>query len=254
MLYMANNCGGSAHLGGGLSSVELLATLYGAVLRYDAGSPRWAGRDRFIMSKGHGVLSYYAALCEAGFFSKELLDTFQQNETDLGAHPVMNMELGMEASNGSLGQGLSLGVGIALSAKLNKQDFRVFVLLGNGECNEGAVWEAAMSAAQYELTNLVIIVDNNEMQSDGDSKNIIGMGSLVDKFNSFGWAASSVDGHSIPSIYDALTNLSADKPTAVIASTIKGKGVSFMENRPEWHHNRLSRTLYENAMAELELH
>jgi len=253
ILYMAYNCGGNAHLGGGLSTVEILATLYGAVLRYDANNPLWDNRDRFIMSKGHGVLGYYAALCEAGFLSKELLNSFQQNETDLVAHPVMNLDIGIESSNGSLGQGLSFGVGMALSAMLKKQSHKVFVLLGNGECNEGSVWEAIMSASQYKLSNLLAVVDNNRQQSDGNSENIMNLEPFTDKFESFGWNVLVVDGHDIFSIYQALNQTNADKPTVVIANTIKGKGISFMENKPEWHHNRLTKNYYEQALAELEV-
>lgn len=253
ILYMAYNCGGNAHLGGGLSVVEILAALYGAVLHYDANNPRWDDRDRFIMSKGHGVLGYYAALCEAGFFSKELLNSFQQNDTDLVAHPVMNLNIGIESSNGSLGQGLSFGVGIALSAIQKKQSHKVFVLLGNGECNEGSVWEAIMSASQYKLSNLIAVVDNNRQQSDGYSENIMNLEPLANKFESFGWNVLVVDGHDISAIYQALTSTIADKPTVVIANTIKGKGISFMENKPEWHHNRLTKNYYEQALAELEV-
>jgi len=253
IIDMAFHCGGNAHLGGGLSAVEILATLYGAVMNYDSRDPAWRERDRFVMSKGHGVLGFYAALCESGFFPREKLDSFQQNETDLGAHPVMNMDIGIESSNGSLGQGLSFGVGMALSAKLNHEPHRVFVLLGNGECNEGSVWEAVMSAAQYKLANLIAVVDNNGMQSDGFSENIVCLGPLAEKFEAFGWNVHRIDGHDPSMIYDALTGLSTDKPTVVIADTVKGKGFSFMENKPEWHHNRLTQSLYDQALAELEV-
>lgn len=253
ILEMATNCGGSAHLGGGLSMVESLAVLYGAVLRHDPANPAWEERDRFILSKGHGVLAYYAALAEAGFFPKELLSTFQQNETALGAHPVMKPELGIESSNGSLGQGLSFCVGLALAAKIRGRQHRVFTLMGNGECNEGSVWEALMSAAAFKLDNLVALIDDNDLQSDGLSADIIPLRPLAEKLKAFGWRAVEIDGHNVEALYEALSAApEAGVPSAVIARTIKGRGVSFMENNPEWHHNRLTQSKCEQALTELE--
>lgn len=253
MLDMALACGGSVHLGGALSCVDILAVLYGSILRYRANDPRWEARDRFLLSKGHVVLAYYAALYEAGFFPREVLDTFQQNGTRLGAHPVMDMELGVESSNGSLGQGLSFGVGMALMAQKRQQAHRVFVLLGNGECNEGMVWEAVMSAAQFGLDGLVAIVDDNHMQSDGNSSAVMGLAPLEDKFAAFGWNSISVaDGHDHSALQAALAAPAAPgRPTAIVAHTVKGKGLSFAENAPEWHHNRLTQKLYEQALTEL---
>jgi transketolase len=252
IIDMAYECGGNAHLGAGLSRVEIMAVLYGAVMNFDAGNPEDPLRDRFILSKGHGVLGYYSALAEAGVFPAELLKTFQQNGTDLVAHPVMNQRLGIESSNGSLGQGLSFAVGIALSARLNAGEFHTYALLGNGECNEGSVWEAVMSAAQFRLDNLTIVVDCNEMQSDGDSGEIISLEPVADKFSAFGWDAVSVDGHDARELQGALSAMGRDgRPKAVIAKTIKGKGVSFMENSRDWHHNRLTQSLYESALAEI---
>jgi transketolase len=250
---MAYECGGNAHLGAGLSIVEILSVLYGRVLRYDPANPSMEDRDRFILSKGHGVLGYYAILAESGFFPAELLKTFQQNGTDLVAHPVMNLALGIESSNGSLGQGLSYAVGVALYAKLYGRKYHTYVLLGNGECNEGSVWEAAMSAPQFKLDNLTAIVDDNGMQSDGTSADIMAMSPIEGKFSSFGWDAATVDGHDTGALYAALSARGASgKPRAVIAKTIKGKGISFMENNKDWHHNRLTKALYEQAVAELE--
>jgi len=252
ILDVSCSCNASAHLGGGLSMVEITATLYGAVLKYDPKNPAWEERDRFILSKGHGVLGFYSALLEAGIISEEVFTTFQSNESDLIAHPVMNIPLGIESSNGSLGQGLSMGVGLAVAAKKKGMKHRIFVLLGNGECNEGSVWEAAMSASHYNLDNLTAIIDNNCYQSDGKSESVMNCGGFEDKWKSFGWNVVSVDGHSIPELYDAFTGHNeAGKPKAVIAHTVKGKGVSFMENNNEWHHNRLTKTQYDQAILEM---
>jgi transketolase len=253
ILDISHTCNMSAHLGGGLSMVDLTATLYGAVLRYDPANPAWPERDRFILSKGHGVLGYFSALVAAGIISEEKFATFQTNESDLIAHPVMNLELGIESSNGSLGQGLSLGVGLALAAKKRKQAHKVYVLLGDGECNEGSVWEAAMSAAQFKLDNLTAIVDYNKLQSDGAGCDIIDYGVFEDKWKSFGWNVQSIDGHDIPAILRAFTGSHvAGQPKVLVAHTVKGKGVNFMENNNEWHHNRLTKTHYDQAVLALE--
>ena len=241
-----------AHIGGGLSMVEIMAVLYSGVMKYDVHNPQWEERDRFILSKGHGALTYYAALSQAGFIPKEDLLTFKTNNTYLYGHPSLDMEHAIEFSSGSLGQGLSLGVGVslALRAKGNSTS-RTFVLLGDGECDEGSVWEAAASAAHYHLNNLVAIVDKNKIQYDGLTSSVLSMESLEDKWKSFGWDVMSVDGHDVSQLYDALSTASK-KPLAVIANTIKGKGVSFMENDPKWHNSRLTQEQYNTALDELE--
>jgi transketolase len=252
ILDVSHSCNVNAHIGGGLSIVDIMATLYGAVLKYDPNNPAWEERDRFILSKGHGVLGFYSALLMAGIISEELFTSFQTNESDLIAHPVMNLPLGIESSNGSLGQGLSMGVGLALAAKRKNMKHRIYVLLGNGECNEGAVWEAAMAATHFRLDNLIAIVDNNRMQSDGKSITVMDCGDFSQKWESFGWNVCSVDGHNIEELYnDFINNNVANKPKVVIANTIKGKGISFMENNNEWHHNRLTKTHYEQALQEI---
>jgi len=252
ILDVSHSCNVNAHIGGGLSIVDIMATLYGAVLKYDLNNPEWVERDRFILSKGHGVLGYYSALLVGGIIAEEVFTTFQTNESDLIAHPVMNIKLGIESSNGSLGQGLSMAVGLALAAKKRELNHKVYVLLGNGECNEGAVWEAVMSASHFKLDNLIAIVDNNCMQSDGLSEKIMNCGDFADRWGSFGWDVSSVNGHNIAELYNAFTVGSiVDKPKVIIAHTIKGKGVSFMENNNEWHHNRLTKSNYEKALQEI---
>lgn len=252
ILEISHACNLSAHLGGGLSMVEIMAVLYGRVLRYEKGNPRWAGRDRFILSKGHGVLGFFSALLAAGLISEETYKTFQTNESDLIAHPVMNLDLGIESSNGSLGQGLSMGVGIALAGKKKQADFRVFVYMGDGECNEGSVWEAVMSAAQLKLDNLTAVVDYNKLQSDGDSRQIMDLADLAGKFRAFGWDVREIDGHDLDQVVGAFeAPREAGKPRVLVAHTVKGKGVSFMENNNEWHHNRLTKVHYEQALGEL---
>lgn len=252
ILDISYQCGLSAHLGGGLSMVDLMAVLYGGVLRQRPEDPRWEDRDRFILSKGHGVLGYYAALLASGFIDEATFATFQTNESDLIAHPVMNLDLGIESSNGSLGHGLSMGIGIALASRKKGKDFRVFVLMGDGECNEGSVWEAVMSAAQLQLDNLTAIVDYNRLQSDGDSRKIIDFGDLAAKFRAFGWEAVALDGHDLEAIVAAFAReRQPGVPRVLVARTVKGKGVSFMENNNEWHHSRLTKANYDLAIAEI---
>lgn len=249
-----------AHAGGALSMVEILSVLYLEVMRYDVKNPLWEQRDRFILSKGHGSPSLYAALCLAGFLDEKELATFKANETRLYGHPSMNPSMGIEFSSGSLGHGLSLGVGSALALKIRgNAASRVFVVLGDGELNEGSVWEAAMSAAHFGLPNLVAIVDRNGMQYDGFTEPVMNTGDLAAKWRSFGWMVREVDGHDVSAVHDALTAPTAGSgqsggaaPLAIIARTIRGKGVSFMENARVWHHSRLTQAMYDQAMAELD--
>lgn len=254
MLEISHNCALSTHLGGGLSMTEMMATLYARVLRFDKKNPRWEGRDRFILSKGHGVLGYFSALVAAGVISEEIYNSFQTNESDLIAHPVMNLDLSIESSNGSLGQGLSMAVGIALAAKKKNTLFATYVLLGDGECNEGSVWESVMSAGQLHLDNLVALVDYNKLQSDGAGDQIMNLGDLANKFRAFGWDAHDVDGHNIDDLVRAIEAPKIEgRPRAIIANTTKGKGISFMENNNEWHHNRLTKANFDLAVAEVSL-
>ena len=242
----------SSHFGGGLSIVEITATLYGAIMRYDPNNPEWSERDRFILSKGHGVLGYYTALAEAGFVTVEDLLTFEKSESYLVGHPVINREKGIEFSNGSLGMGLSLGIGVALAGKKRKNKYKVYVLMGDGECNEGSVWEAAMAASQFKLDNLVGIVDKNNFQQTGCNREIMNVGDLAAKWSGFGWDVVEVDGHNVGELYDAfISDNPPEKPVSIIANTIKGKGFSFAENNNAWHHAALSKSQYEVAVGEL---
>ena len=244
----------SSHFGGGLSIIDITATLYGAIMKIDSNNPEWCDRDRFILSKGHGVLGYYTALVEAGFIPKEDLMSFEKNRFLPLGHPVKNRAKGIEFSNGSLGMGLALGIGVALSGKRRKSAFDVFVLMGDGECNEGAVWEAALAGPQYKLDNLFAIVDRNNYQQTGFNADIMSVGDLESKWKSFGWHVKSVDGHNVEELYDAFTaEKKQNKPIAIIAHTIKGKGFSFSENNNDWHHAPLTKSLYEVAINELNL-
>lgn len=242
----------SSHFGSGLSIIEITATLFGAIMRYDRGNPLWSGRDRFILSKGHGVLGYYTALAEAGFVPVEDLLTFEKTESYLVGHPVINKEKGIEFSNGSLGMGLSLGIGVALAGRKRNNNYKVYVLMGDGECNEGSVWEAAMAAAHFKLDNLVAIIDKNNFQLGGPNKEIMDVGDLAAKWRSFGWDAQEVNGHDVGELYDAFSKANTPGvPALIVANTIKGKGVSFAENNNAWHHAALSKLQYELAVTEL---
>lgn len=242
-----------AHIGGGFSSMEIMAVLYGYVMNFHPGDPSYANRDRFILSKGHGTLSYYTALNEAGIISRDTLFTYENNGGNLPGQPSRKLDLGIESSGGSLGMGLSIGVGLALAAKLSGRKNRVFVLMGDGECNEGSVWEAAMSAIHLKLDNLIAVVDNNGMQSDGFCSDVYNIADLEGSFSGFGWKTVSADGHSVDSLCTAFdTALTLKCPAVIMAHTIKGKGLSFAENDKNWHHGILSKELYDQAMIELK--
>jgi transketolase len=242
----------SSHFGGALSIVEIISLLFSHKMKINKDDPNWVDRDRFILSKGHACLAYYAALCEVGFITKDELKTFEKDDSNLLGHPVINRQLGIDFSNGSLGMGLSLGIGVAMAIKKNKKENNVFVILGDGECNEGSVWEAAMAAPNLNLKNLYAIIDNNNFQQTGTNQEIMNTKSLFEKWSSFGWETIEVDGHDIEKLYKVFEESSNSlKPKAIIAKTIKGKGFSFSENNNEWHHAVLSKTLYEQAKKEL---
>lgn len=253
-LDLAYRCGTSSHLGGGLSMMEILSVLYGAVMNTAQHAVPYEAQDKFILSKGHGVLGLYTALAEFGIITQEQLATFQQDGSDLIAHPVMNASLGIESSSGSLGQGISMGVGLSLAAKKKGYAYQTFVLCGNGESNEGSVWEAAMSAVQFGLDNFTLILDNNHMQSDGVSAEILDVSDrYAAMLQAVGFETIEVDGHDVTALMEAFQRTrEAEKPRAVVAHTVKGKGFSFMENDNDWHHNRLTEEQYQRAIAELE--
>lgn len=246
---------GSGHPGGSLSSADILTALYfGGVLEHDPARPDWDERDRFILAKGHAAPALYAVLAQAGYFPREELLTLRKLGTRLQGHPDSNLVPGVEVSTGSLGQGLSVAAGIAADLKLDGKTQSVFALLGDGECQEGQVWEAAMFAAHRGLDNLVAIVDRNCLQIDGNTADVCDPGDLAAKFSAFGWTAVEVDGHDIPALVEALAAAKADraaKPHALIARTVKGKGVSFMENQAGWHGKAPNAEQTEAALAEL---
>jgi transketolase len=246
---------GSGHPGGSLSEVELLTALYFRVMRHDAKNPTWADRDRFILSKGHGCPALYATYAEAGYIDPGLLNTLRKLGSPLQGHPDRRMLPVLEASTGSLGQGLSIGIGTAIAAKLDKRDYHTFVMVGDGEIEEGQIWEAAMFAGFHKLTNLTCIVDNNRQQLDGFVKDILDPAPVAEKFRAFGWRTTEIDGHDFEQVIPALEEARAakdGKPTAIVAHTIKGKGVSFMENNPEWHGVAPKPEQVQAAVKELE--
>lgn len=252
----AANCGESAHLGGSLSMVELLNILFGFFLRHRPENPKWEERDIFILSKGHAVLGYLAVLHAYGYFDREKLATFQSNGSDLIAHPVKKLELGIESSNGSLGQGLSFGLGVAIGMRKRGQSHRrVFVMLGDGECNEGSVWESAALAAELGVSNLVAIVDENHHRNDGvntlyksDSGAV-----LADVWRAFGWNVIEVDGHDTTAVSKGYADALAEpsRPSVLVAKTVKGKGIDFMEDNNDWHHNRITPKVLSECWASL---
>jgi transketolase len=241
------------HIGGSLSSVDILTSLFFHVMKYDPAHPEDPARDRFILSKGHSVEGYYCTLATAGFFPEAQLDEYGRFGTMLYGHPTLKVP-GVEIPSGSLGHGLAVGVGMALAASRDGKDTKVFVLMGDGEQGEGSVWEAAMAAANYRLDHLVAIIDNNNLQISGPVDSVMRTSSLAEKYASFGWAVRSVDGHDFDQLNGAFDAAPWEpgKPSMVIAHTIKGRGASFMENDPAWHHKTPTREQLEHAIDELD--
>jgi len=229
---------GEGHIGGAFSALDIITVLYNKILKHDPKRPKWEDRDRFILSAGHKVMGLYATLADQGYFDEEILWTYNTLSTRVPMHPDEKVLPGIEFPTGSLGHGLAVANGIALSARLDKKDFRVFVILGDGECAEGSVWEAAMSAGHHKVDNLTAIVDRNGFQVNGATENIMDTSPFEDKFAAFGWEVTTIDGHDIGQIYDVLSGLPLrnGKPTAVIADTTKCKGLAFGEDRFEFHH------------------
>ena len=246
---------GSGHPGGSLSCADILTALYfGGVMDHDPQNPKWEGRDRFILAKGHAAPALYAVLAQAGYFPREELMTLRKLGTRLQGHPDCNLCPGVEVSTGSLGQGLSIAAGACAGLKLSGSTQTVFALLGDGECQEGQVWEAAMWAAHKKLDNLVAIVDRNCLQIDGNTADVCDPGDVAAKFAAFGWDAAEVDGHDIPALVGALSAAKADrsgKPHVFVARTVKGKGVSFMENQAGWHGKAPNAEQTQTALADL---
>lgn len=243
----------SGHPGGSLSVVEILTALYFDEMNVDSSNPKMEDRDRFVLSKGHAAPALYATLAEKGYFDKEELNGLRKIGRMLQGHPDMKGTPGVEISTGSLGQGFSAACGMAMASKLDNAPWNVYTLLGDGEVQEGIVWEAAMSAAHYKLDNLIAFLDNNGLQIDGDIENVMSLGSIVDKFKAFGWNVIEIDGHDFDQIFAALdiAKSTVKKPTMIIAKTIKGKGISFMENQTGWHGTAPNDEELEQALLEL---
>jgi transketolase len=248
------HAGGRGHLGAAFSLVEMLRVLFDDVLRYDPAQPKWPERDRFLLSKGHGCAALYVLLAEKGFFPEAELWKFCQPQGMLGGHPDWRTP-GVEASTGSLGHGLSLATGFALAAAMEKSSRRTFVVLGDGESNEGTVWEAALSARQHKLSNLIVLTDYNKQQSYGSTAEVIDLEPLADKWRSFGFAVEEVDGHDVTALRQVLQRapLAANAPTSIICHTVKGKGIREAENNLAWHHvNRFPDELLQRLLSEVE--
>ena len=249
MIYV----GGSGHPGGSLSATEILVSLYFGEMNHKPEDPKWADRDRFVLSKGHIAAGYYSVLALAGYFTCDVLNTFRKLGSPMQGHPCMLKTAGVDMSSGSLGQGLSVGNGMALAARLDKKAYRVYVLMGDGEVQEGQVWEAAMTSAHYKLDNVCAIIDYNNLQIDGPVSLVKEIAPLKQKWEAFGWHAIEVDGHNwgqLFAAYDA-ARATRGKPTIIIARTVKGKGVSYMENVADYHGKAPDEAGYKKAMSEL---
>jgi transketolase len=246
---------GSGHTGGSLSATDILTVLYFYKMRYDPKNPKWEDRDKFVLSKGHGAPALYAVLGRAGYFGLEHFHTLRKLGSILRGHPNSAVTPGVEVCTGSLGQGLSQANGLALAARLDNRPTRVYVVLGDGEVDEGQVWEAAMTTAHYKIDNLCAIMDNNGLQIDGPNKEVMNIDPVSEKWRAFGWHVIEINGHDIKAIVDALNEAEKikGKPTMIIAHTVKGKGVSFMENKVEYHGVTPTKDEYERAMKELEI-
>ena len=244
---------GSGHPGGSLSAADIVTALYFAIIRHDPANPHWPDRDRFILSKGHAAPILYAALAECGYFPHDWLATLRKTGTCLQGHTDSTLTPGVDVSAGSLGQGLSIGIGMALAARLDNKDYRTYVLLGDGECDEGQVWEAAMFAPNYRLDNLTTIVDFNTLQLDGFTREIMDLEPFMAKWAAFRWEVIEINGHDMQQIIDAAARAKAikGKPTVIVAHTVKGKGVSFMENNVDWHGKAPNKSETETALREL---
>jgi len=244
----------SGHPGGSLSCADILTALYFKIMRVDPSNPRWEDRDRFVLSKGHCAPALYAVLAERGFFPKEELVKFRSIDSYLEGHPSMKSVPGVDMSTGSLGQGISAAVGMALAGKLDRKNYRVYALLGDGEIEEGQVWEALMAAAHYKLDNLTAFLDHNGLQIDGKITEVMSPEVVEDKFRAFGWKVININGHDFRQIEEAVEEAAKtkDKPTMIVADTIKGKDVSFMENVAGWHGSPPNKEQRDAALAELD--
>jgi len=245
---------GGAHVGGGLSALDIMVALYFKYMDVDPQDPDNPDRDRFILSKGHSAIGYIPVLAERGFFEKELLDSFNKFKSPFGMHPDGNKIVGCDASTGSLGHGLPMSVGMALGARIQKKDFYTYCIVGDGELNEGSNWEAAMTAAHHKVDNLLVFVDQNKHMIDGLVEEVMNVEPLTDKWRAFGWEVLQIDGHNMIEIGDAIEKAHTikGKPVVVVANTIKGKGVDFMENQTKWHYGAIDSEMGDKAHASID--
>ncbi|MBI5593936.1 MAG: transketolase [Deltaproteobacteria bacterium] len=245
---------GGAHIGGALSMVEILVILYYKYLNVDPANPDKPDRDRFILSKGHGGVGYASVLARKGFFDFDLLKTFNQFKSPFGMHLDANKVKGVDVSTGSLGHGLPMAVGLSLGARLRKESWKIYCLLGDGECNEGTVWEAAMAARQFNVTNMITIVDRNQLMIDGRTEEIMGLEPFADKWKAFGFIVKEVDGHSFKELAEAIdfAGNQDEAPVVIIANTKKGRGVAYMEDNVKWHYGSMNSTLAEQARESID--
>jgi transketolase len=247
--------GARGHVGSSMSLIEIMRVLYDDILRYRPDEPKWRDRDRMILSKGHGCIALYVMLADKGFIPMEALDTFCRRDSILGGHPEAGKIPGVEASTGALGHGLSIGVGMALAARMQKRDSQVIVVTGDGEINEGSIWEAAMCAGKHHLSNLTAVIDYNKIQSAGPTRDIQDLEPLLDKWRAFNFAAIEVDGHDVEALRKAFRSLPLDseRPSAIVCHTVKGKGISFAEHDATWHHkSKIDQDVLAKLFAELE--
>lgn len=245
---------GGAHIGGAMSVIDILTLLYFKVINVDSSNPEWEDRDRVILSKGHAGVGFAPVLARKGFFDKSLLETFNHFKSAFGMHLDGNKVPGCDVSTGSLGHGLPMGVGLALGAKYQKKDWKTFCILGDGECNEGSNWEAAMSASHYKLNNLITFVDRNRLMIDGPTETVMGLEPFADKWKAFGFNVIEVDGHDFVALNNAVETAMAytEGPSLILANTIKGKGISIMENEVKWHYGSIDSAMAIQAKAEID--
>ena len=241
----------SAHIGGALSSADIMAVLYGKILNIKKQKKLDDNRDRFILSKGHACLALYSALVEKKILKKKDLETFESDGSELLGHPIMNKLSGIEFSTGSLGMGLALGIGVAIAAKKKQKKYKTYVIIGDGECNEGSIWESILCASHFKLDNITIIVDRNNFQQTGKNTSIMDLQNLKNKFKSFGCNAIEINGHDHKKIFKTLNSKIANKPKVIVANTVKGKGIKMFENDNNWHHSVITKSIYKNILKEL---
>ncbi len=252
IVLVTEKCGGS-HLGTALSQTEMLVALYYQIMKYDPKKPEWEERDRFVLSKGHGGVGHAVVLADAGFYSKDLLNDFNKTGSPFGMHLDRLKVAGVDASTGSLGHGLGISVGMAMGARLQGFTWHTYCMVGDGECNEGSIWESAMSAAHHKVTNMTVFVDRNKLMIDGPTEEVMGLEPFVDKWQAFGWNVIEIDGHDFQQIFDAIeaSHKETAKPTVIVANTVKGKGVDFMENKASWHYAGLDSEMAQKALESI---